>query len=88
MTYKLLKQIFEENNISQDAVILSDSGWECGPTDMDGVYYSKECNCVIFTQGKHYEPEIIPRNWEHSETFKCLYNYDRISGAVFKGERE
>lgn len=44
MTVGKLAQIIKENNIPEDAVMLSDSGWECGPSDMNGVYYSKATN--------------------------------------------
>ena len=50
MTFGALIKIFEENNIPNDVVLLSDSGWECSETDMDGVYYSPEKNIVVFTQ--------------------------------------
>ena len=54
MTFKKLKQIFIENNIPENVILKSDSGWECDPTDMDGVYYNKEDNIVVFTQGYEY----------------------------------
>lgn len=54
MTFKKLKQIFIENNIPEDVILKSDSGWECDPTDMDGIYYNKEDNIVVFTQGYEY----------------------------------
>ena len=51
MTLELLNKIYEENNIPKDALLMSDSGWECDATDMDGVFYSKERNTVFITQG-------------------------------------
>ncbi len=54
MTVKELKQILTANNIPEDARLMSDSGWECGATDMDGVYYNPKENIVVFTQEYEY----------------------------------
>lgn len=56
MTYKKLKEIIEKNNIPEDVKFESDSGWECGPTDMDGIYYNKSENTIVFTQGYWHDP--------------------------------
>ena len=53
MTLGKLKELCQQNNIPDDVELLSDSGWECGETDMDGVWYSKEANCLVFTQGEN-----------------------------------
>lgn len=50
MTVGELINIFRQNNIPNDATLMSDSGWECCATDMDGVYYNKLENTVVFTQ--------------------------------------
>ena len=50
MTFAELNKIIEENNIPHDVKLMSDSGWECSATDMDGVYYNKEKNEIVFTQ--------------------------------------
>ncbi len=52
MTLAKFKELCQQNNIPDDVELLSDSGWECGETDMDGVWYSKEANCIVFTQGE------------------------------------
>ena len=51
MTFGQLLDIFEKNNVPKDAKLLSDSGWECGATQMNGIHYNAEKNIVIFTQG-------------------------------------
>lgn len=51
MTLELLCKIYEENDIPKDALLMSDSGWECCASDMDGVFYSKADNTVFITQG-------------------------------------
>lgn len=50
MTIAKLKRILKENNIPEDATLMSDSGWEVSETDTDGVYYSSEDNTVVLTQ--------------------------------------
>lgn len=49
MTLGKLKVILK--NVPDDAELLSNSGWECNETDMDGVWYNAELNEVHFTQG-------------------------------------
>ena len=50
MTVKELNRILTANNIPEDATLMSDSGWECGATEMNGVYYNSKENVVVFTQ--------------------------------------
>ncbi len=50
MKLKELYEIIKKNSIPEDAILLSDSGWECGTTDMDGIYYNKKENIIVFTQ--------------------------------------
>lgn len=50
MTYAQLEQIIIRNNIPKNVTLQSDSGWECDATEMNGVYYNKYKNLIIFTQ--------------------------------------
>lgn len=50
MTVGELFNILKQNDIPNNAVLMSDSGWECWATDMNGVYYNKLKNTVVFTQ--------------------------------------
>ena len=50
MTFEELEDIITRNNIPKNVRLLSDSGWECGETEMDGVYYDETENTLIFTQ--------------------------------------
>lgn len=50
MKLKELYEIIKKNSIPEDAILRSDSGWECGATDMDGIYYNKKENIIVFTQ--------------------------------------
>lgn len=64
MTYGMLKKVFEENHIPEDAILMSDSGWECDPTHMDGIFYNKEVNVVVFTQDSRYEYDYEEEPWQ------------------------
>lgn len=51
MTLQKLNELCREQNIPKDVRLLSDSGWECGETEMDGVYYCEQSNVIVFTPG-------------------------------------
>lgn len=55
MTFNKVMEVFKANNIPNDARLMSNSGWECDATDMDGIYYNQDTNTIIFTQGGKYE---------------------------------
>lgn len=69
MTISLFNQIVEENNIPSDAEMMSDSGWECDATKMNGIYYNKNKNTLVFTQ-EHNEYTYYA---EHADEWKLLY---------------
>jgi len=50
MTYEKLSSLIVKHNIPSNVTLKSDSGWECDETDMDGVYYNKDINEIVFTQ--------------------------------------
>lgn len=50
MNFKQISDLIKKNNIPENVHFLSDSGWECGPSDMDVVYYNKLENTIVFTQ--------------------------------------
>ena len=50
MTFLELEKLFKKYNIPKDVKLMSNSGWECDATEMDGVYYCKEENLIHFTQ--------------------------------------
>ena len=66
MTYKELKEILKRNDIPDNVNFISDSGWECSATDMNGVYYNKKENTIVFTQCfSKYERKYTKENgWE------------------------
>ena len=54
MTYKKLTEIIERNGVPEDVHLMSNSGWECSATEMDGVYWNPEANEVHFIQESDY----------------------------------
>ena len=67
MTLKELLKIVEKNNIAEDVIFLSDSGWECSATEMNGVWYNAEDNIIVFTQrASRYDKEYFKnKNWKN-----------------------
>ena len=65
MTFKLLSKLIKENNIPEDVELLSDSGWESSETEMNGIYYNREENKMIFTQiGDEYDHWFDEEGWQ------------------------
>lgn len=60
MTFEKLNALIDKYNIPSNVRMMSDSGWECDATDMDGVYYNKEQNILVFTQGDGQESYSKP----------------------------
>ena len=64
MTFELLGKIVEENNIPKNVKLMSDSGWECWETKMDGIFYNKEKNTLMFTQeGDKFDGYLEKDGW-------------------------
>lgn len=64
MTFNKLKKIIETFKIPDNVILQSDSGWECSETEMDGVYYNKNTNTIIFTQEiSKYDKYFISEEW-------------------------
>ena len=62
MTLNKFLKLYEKYNIDPEARLMSDSGWEIDATEMDGIYYNKEKNLIIFTQEhsqyERYDPDF------------------------------
>jgi len=70
MTVGEFSKLIKDNNIPEDARMLSDSGWECDPTDMDGVFYNESKNEIMFTQtGDEYDQYNRYSDW------RCIHSY-------------
>ena len=50
MKLNKLLELINKHNIHDNVLLRSDSGWECDATDMDGVYYNRKLNVIVFTQ--------------------------------------
>lgn len=83
MTYRELTDIITKNNIPENVRLMSDSGWECSATDMNGVYYDETTNTIIFTQN------ISKYDMNYFNKIKCVGgNFDFITDEnelVLKG---
>lgn len=71
MTFNELKKLLADNNIPDDVHFESDSGWECGPTEMDGVFYNRENNTIVFTQGC----------WGESDDYMTLDGWEMLKNT-------
>ena len=63
MTFGQLHKIIVDNDIPDDVHLMSDSGWECSATEMNGVYYDKFKKLIVFTQ-EGEPPSDSFSNWE------------------------
>ena len=50
MTFNELAKVIDIHGIPKDVTLESDSGWECSATPMDGAYYNKRENIIVFKQ--------------------------------------
>lgn len=69
MTLGEFNKLMKDNNIPEDVTMLSDSGWECGPSDMDGIYYNEADNELVFVQ----EGNVYDRNYYGKPEWKLLH---------------
>lgn len=68
MTLAELNEICKKNNIKDDVILLSDSGWECCETQMDGVWYSEIDHAIVFTQVEDEDKYIVDKASWHDLT--------------------
>ena len=93
MTFEILKKIIEKHNIPEDVELLSDSGWECSATPMDGVWYNAKLNEIQFTQRgmnfwknkANYDEPHDRVNAENKDDWVLLYYHDNWGDG---GEKE
>ena len=69
MTLELLNKIIQANNIPPNVKLMSDSGWECCATDMDGIWYNAEENIIVFTQ----RPQSYDKDYFNNTKWKYIY---------------
>ena len=63
MTFGQLRKIIVDNDVPDEVHLMSDSGWECSATEMNGVYYDKFKKLIVFTQ-EGEPPSDSFSNWE------------------------
>lgn len=64
MTFGKLKRLLEKYDIPDDVKLMSDSGWECDATEMNGVYYRAKKNVIVFTQNiSKYDDYFTDPDW-------------------------
>lgn len=61
MTFEKLALLIERYNIPHDVEILSDSGWECNATNMDGIYTPKKKK-QLYSLREQEEKNILSLN--------------------------
>lgn len=61
--------------VPADCTVMSNSGWECDPTDIGGIWYNKRENEVHLTQGGKVQNEFgyKPIFGGRSEDFEKIY---------------
>ena len=59
--------IINKCGIPSDCVILTDSGWECDPTEVIAVFYNETEKVVVFTQGQYNT------RYTEEKGYKCIY---------------
>lgn len=50
MTLEKMKEIMDRNGVPENVRLMSNSGWEFGATDMDGILWNPEENVIHFVQ--------------------------------------
>ena len=64
MTLAELNRICNDNQIADDVLLLSDSGWECYETQMNGAWYSNIDHAIVFVQDPDREKyEVDDLKW-------------------------
>lgn len=74
MTFELLSNIIEEHNIPKNVHLLSDSGWECSETEMDGVFYNRNENKLVITQ----DGSLYDRAWFRKDGWELLHGANKL----------
>lgn len=64
MTFEELNELMKIHQIPRNVRLMSDSGWECEATDMNGIYYNWKENIIVFTQGGSYDDYSEDTQWK------------------------
>lgn len=72
--WKLCKQ----NHIPGNAIMMSDSGWECGESDCEAMFYNPKRNVVMLVQGGNCEAYSKQDGW-----VEIMDNGNEVDDIVF-----
>jgi hypothetical protein len=78
MNFKILSALIAKYNIPKDVKFLSDSGWECDPTDMGKVYFCEKENTLIFTQSDGYKEDCSAHKYWKDPDYRLIYDERRV----------
>ena len=67
MELKRFLEIIKENNIPNDCILESDSGWECDPTVIKSFIYNPIENRLIGLQEDN--KEIFIESWQYKDRY-------------------
>lgn len=70
MTFSTLHKLLVKHAIPADVKLMSDSGWECNATDMDGIWYNRKENILVFTQ----EGDMYDYHYTENEDWKLIHS--------------
>lgn len=80
MTYQDLKKIIEINRIPEDVNLMSNSGWECGATEIGAAYYSSSKNEIHLVQSpiesaEQYDEDSLKGQKEKAQDWILLESF-------------
>ncbi len=65
MTFRLLQRILVKHDIPETVKLMSDMGRKCDAEEMNGVYYNREENILVFAQsGDEYDRYFKDDKWD------------------------
>ena len=63
MTIEEFINKIDKADIPYNASIMSDSGWECDPTDCSRIFFDKENNVIVLTQEDYPSAYVDETRW-------------------------
>lgn len=77
MTFVELKELIKKNNIPENATLFSNSGWECGATEIDALYYSPSKNeihlvPIVSGQERDYNEDMLKNQEEKAHDWLLI----------------
>lgn len=77
MTIGKVLEVMNAYIIPLNVHIMSDSGWECNETEMNGIWYNRKTNTMIFTQdGGEWDSYAEEKDWV------CVYGESSPHGQI------